>query len=236
MGAPELSTENRLAATRRADRPRTHGGDSDTEKAIFAATEELLEKVPLQDLSVAQIIEGAGVSRATFYFYFSSKYAVVTGLLASVMDEIYEVMQPFIRREDGTPAEEPLRHSLTAAAEVWSTHRASLRAVMEHWHAVPELQELWLDVVNRFASGLAVDIDRERKAGLAADGLDSRMLGSALIWGTERCFHVAGLGVDEDLPNEQAIVEPLLALWLGTIYGPGRNGSSGRARRNAASS
>jgi AcrR family transcriptional regulator len=229
-----VSAEQRLSATRRTDRPRIHGGDSDTERAIFGATEELLREVPLQDVSVAQIIERAGVSRATFYFYFSSKYAVVTGLLARVMDEVYEVMQPFIRRDTKTVAEEPLRESLTAAAEVWSTHRASLRAVMEHWHAVPELQTLWLDVVNRFASGLAVDIDRERKAGLAADGLDSRVLGSALIWGTERCFHVAGLGVDEDLPNEQAIVEPLLALWLGTIYGgaDGR-GSSGSAARRA---
>ena len=235
-----MSTENPLSATRRADRPRVHGGDSDTEKAIFTATEDLLGKVPLQEVSVAQIIERAGVSRATFYFYFSSKYAVVTGLLASVMDEIYDVMQPFIRRDLSTPAEGPLRESLTAAAKVWSTHRASLRAVMEHWHAVPELQDLWLDVVGRFASGLAVDIDRERKAGLAPDGLDSRMLGSALIWGTERCFHVAGLGVDDDLPNEQAIVEPLLALWLGTIYGPevSRNGAKPerRPRRRAASS
>ena len=221
-----MSAENRLSAARKSDRPRVHGGDSDTEHAIFTATEELLEQIPLQDLSVAQIIERAGVSRATFYFYFSSKYAVVTGLLARVMDEIYEVMQPFIRRGGDTVAEEPLRQSLTAAAQVWSTHRASLRAVMEHWPAVPELRELWLDVVNRFASGLALDIDREREAGLAANGIDSRALGSALIWGTERCFHVAGLGVDDDLPNEQAIVEPLLALWLGTIYGA----SDGRAK------
>jgi AcrR family transcriptional regulator len=234
-----VSAEDRLSATRRSDRPRVHGGDSDTEQAIFTATEELLSKLPLQDLSVAQIIERAGVSRATFYFYFSSKYAVVAGLLARVMDEIYEVMQPFIRRQGDTVAEEPLRESLTAAAEVWSTHRASLRAVMEHWHAVPELQTLWLDVVNRFASGLAADIDRERNAGLANGELDSRMLGSALIWGTERCFHVAGLGVDDDLPNEQAIVEPLLALWLGAIYGAdaggGSNGSTSKPKASRRS-
>ena len=96
---------------------------------------------------------------------------------------------------------------------------ASLRAVMENWHSVPELTELWLGVVNRFASGLAVDIERERDAGLAKSGIDSRQLGSALIWATERCFHVAGLGLDKDLPGEQDIVEPLLAMWLGTIYG-----------------
>ena len=229
-----MSASDRLVATRRADRPRVHGGDSETEQAIFAATEQLLGEVPLQDLSVAQIIKRAGVSRATFYFYFSSKYAVVTGLLASVMDEIYEVMQPFVRREGNAIAEEPLRESLTAAAAVWSAHRASLRAVMEHWHAVPELRTLWLDVVNRFASGLAIGIDRERDAGLAVNGLDSRMLGSALIWATERCFHVAGLGVDDDLPSEEAIVEALLAIWLGTIYGAGgADGSPAAGARNA---
>jgi hypothetical protein len=44
-------------------------------------------------------------------------------------------------------------------------------------------------------------------------------MGAALIWSSERCLYVAGLGVDEDLPSEQDIIEPLLALWLGTIYG-----------------
>lgn len=216
-----MSASERLIAARRSDRPRAHGGDTDTEQAIFAATEALLCEVPLQELSVAQIIDRAGISRATFYFYFSSKYAVVTGLLARVMDEIDEVMQPFVQRDGTTIAEEPLRESLTAAAAVWSAHRASLRAVMENWHAVPELRRMWLDVVNRFAAGLAIGIERERRAGLAADGIDSRMLGSALIWATERCFHLAGLGVDPDLPSEQEIVEVLLAMWLGTIYGAG---------------
>src|SRR6202022_2897332 len=104
---PHLNT--RLQAARGADRPRAHAGGSETELAIFAATERLLAEIPLQGLSVAQIIEGASVSRATFYFYFSSKYAVVTGLLARVMDEIYEVMQPFVRRRGNALAEAPLR-------------------------------------------------------------------------------------------------------------------------------
>jgi AcrR family transcriptional regulator len=86
-----------LDASRGADRPRAHGGASETERAIFEATERLLADVPLHDLSVAQIISAAGVSRATFYFYFSSKFAVVTGLLAQVMDEVFEVVQPFIQ-------------------------------------------------------------------------------------------------------------------------------------------
>src|SRR6516225_471770 len=132
----------RLEAIRRADRPRAHTGDSHTEVAIFEATERLLGHVRLQDLSVAQIVERAGVSRATFYFYFSSKYAVVAGLLARVMDDIYSVMQPFVRRTEDSRAEDVLRESLQAAARVWALHRALLRGVMENWHAVPELQKL----------------------------------------------------------------------------------------------
>jgi AcrR family transcriptional regulator len=223
-----------LRTSRGSDRPRAHAGDSDTELAIFGATERLLAAVPLHELSVAQIIEEAGISRATFYFYFSSKYAVVTGLLARVMDEIYEVMQPFVRRRSDAVAEDPLRESLEAAAAVWGAHRASLRAVMEHWHAVPELGTLWLGVVRRFASGLAIDIERERAAGLAPDGIDSQQLADALIWATERCMYVAGLGADKNLPSEAETVEPLLALWLGTIYGPRTNDGNGKRSRARA--
>jgi AcrR family transcriptional regulator len=215
----ESGKTSSLQAARSTDRPRTHGGASETELAIFEAAERLLAEVPLHDLSVAQIIEAADVSRATFYFYFSSKYAVVTGLLARVMDEIYETVQPFVQRQPDVAPEAALRESLEAAAAVWTAHRAALRATVEHWHAVPELRTRWLGVVRRFASGVAFEIDRERAEGLAPDGPDSRQMGAALIWSSERCLYVAGLGVDEDLPSEQDIIEPLLALWLGTIYG-----------------
>lgn len=222
MAEPNLiaTGNSRLGSARVADRPRAHAGDSETELAIFAATEVLLAEMPLQGVSVAQIIERAGLSRATFYFYFSSKYAVVAGLLARVMDEIFETMQPFVRREGETVPEVALRESLTAAAGVWATHRAPLRAVMEHWNAVPQLKELWLGIVRRFADGLARDIERERERGLAPTGIDSGQLATALIWATERAFYVAGLGADERLRDEQRCVEPLLALWLGAIYGP----------------
>jgi AcrR family transcriptional regulator len=219
-----------LEVARAADRPRAHGGASETELAIFEAAERLLAEVPLHDLSVAQIIAAADVSRATFYFYFSSKYAVVTGLLARVMDEIYEMVQPFVQRQPDVAPEAALRESLEASAAVWSAHRAVLRATVEHWHAVPELRTRWLGVLRRFTEGVALEIDRERAEGLAPDGPSSRQLAAALMWGTERCLYVAGLGVDEDLPSEQDIVEPLLALWLGTIYGPWAGAPSRRKR------
>jgi TetR/AcrR family transcriptional regulator, ethionamide resistance regulator len=233
MSSSPTTKNASLEASRGSDRPRTHGGGSDAERSIFQATEQLLAEVPLHELSVAQIISAAGVSRATFYFYFSSKFAVVTGLLAQIMDEIFQVVQPFVSRADGQDPESALRQSLQDSTKLWAAHRPALGAVMEHWHAVPELRVLWLGVVQRFAAAVAAEIDREREEGLAPPGPDSRHIAAALIWSTERCLYVAGLGVDENIPREEDLVEPLLALWLGGVYG-GRAEAPAKPRRTRA--
>jgi AcrR family transcriptional regulator len=167
---------------------------------------------------VAQIIAAAEISRATFYFYFSSKFAVVSGLLAQVMDEIFEVVQPFVRRQERTSPEEALRESLTGATRLWKAHRPAMRAIHEHWNTTPELRSLWITVVERFTDAVAAEVDREREAGIAPAGAASRQIAAALLWGTERCLYVAGLGVDPDLPDETETLEPLLTMWVGSLY------------------
>src|SRR4051794_668054 len=173
-------------------RPRQHTGSSEAEVLILQATEALLADVPVGKLSVAQIIERAGVSRATFYFYFGSKYAVITALLRSVMDEIYEQVQPFVNLAPGTSIPEALGASLQGGAQVWRAHRYVLRATSEHWHDVPELRDLWTGLVKRFTDGVAGGIDLGRANGEIPPGVDSRRLAAALLWGSERAFHVAG--------------------------------------------
>jgi AcrR family transcriptional regulator len=168
---------------------------------------------------VAQIIDEADVSRATFYFYFGSKYSVVVGLLAQVMDQIYEVARPFVERSDAEAPEHALRRGLEAATSLWSSHRFALRAVSEHWHAAPELRALWMQVMERFTEAFAAEIDRQRAAGLAPPGVASRQLAAALLWSSERIFYVGGLAVEDELPSEGGAVEALYALWHGGIYG-----------------
>jgi AcrR family transcriptional regulator len=196
-------------------------GNADTRAQILAATEALLERVPLHDLSVAQIIEQAEISRATFYFYFSSKFGVVVGLLTKIMDDIYDVARPFIDRADDDEPVAALRRSLEAAAALWRKHRLALRAVSEHWNAVPELRALWLVVVKRFVDGVAGEIDRQRSVGLAPTGTDSRELATVLLWACERAFYVAGLDVGSDLRSEEHAVDALFAVWRGGIYADG---------------
>jgi TetR/AcrR family transcriptional regulator, ethionamide resistance regulator len=198
---------------------RAREGNADTRIQIFAATEELLERVPLHDLSVAQIIDQAEISRATFYAYFSSKFDVVVGLLTNVLDDVYDVARLFIERPDDEPPDQALRRALDATTRVWRTHRFALRAATEHWHSVPELRAMWLGMVARFTDGIAGEIDRQRAAGIAPPGTDSRELTAVLLWATERSLYVAGLDAGSPLPSEQRSVPALYAVWRGAIYG-----------------
>jgi TetR/AcrR family transcriptional regulator, ethionamide resistance regulator len=211
-----LSSRRDLTAARFLDRPRIRSGNSDTEMAIFKATEKLLAKQPFADLSVGQIIERAGISRASFYHYFSSKLGVIAGLLVAVMDDIFETASPFLRRP-GATITESLRASMRNAMDVWTEHRVLLRVVMENWASSDELEAQWTGVMNRFAAAVALEIDDERNAGHLPPGLPSRELASALIWSTERCLYIAGRQADGSDFDERAHVEVLVTLWAGTL-------------------
>jgi len=209
---------------REQDRPRRHDGTSVAETAIFEATEKLLAEHSLQDLSVAQIIAEAGLSRATFYFYFGSKYSVVGSLLGRITDEIFEFVQPYVSRDPGGDPREALEKSLRAAIEIWQRHRPTLRATMQHWSTNDEIGRQWTAGVELFTAAIAEQIERDREAGVAPDGPAARQLAAVLLWGTQHCLYAAGLGVDGDLADERAAFEPLLAMWTRSIYGDAAGG------------
>jgi TetR/AcrR family transcriptional regulator, ethionamide resistance regulator len=205
-----------LKGARLLDRPRIRRGTSDTELAIFKATEKLLGKHDVADLSVAQIIERAGISRASFYHYFSSKFGVIAGLLAAIMDQIFETASPFLRRPDASITES-LGISMQNAMDIWTEHRLLLRAVMEHWASSEELEAQWTGAMTRFAEAVAAEIDQERSAGHLPPGLPSGDLATALVWSTERCLYIAGREADASQFDERARVEVLVTMWAGTL-------------------
>jgi len=71
---------------------------------------------------------------------------------------------------------------------------------------------------------LAEMIDQDRAAGIAKPGADSEALAASLIWGTERIFHIAMTGHHQTLTDQDTILEPLVQLYVWTIYGrPGES-------------
>ncbi|WP_442902726.1 TetR/AcrR family transcriptional regulator [Gordonia sp. HS-NH1] len=200
-------------------RQRTADDDGEIPAEIYAATRELMRHKTFAEISVAQILTEAQVSRATFYAYFSSRFAVLRGLLEQAMDDIFQTVSPFLRRSAEDPPEAALERSIAEVTRTWRRHRTVLQAVNHHWPTEPSLQELWLEITGRFIEAGATEIERERETGVMVSTVPSRQLAATLFWGTERVLHIAGLGMDPDLPDEDAAVEPLVALWSGALYG-----------------
>jgi AcrR family transcriptional regulator len=190
----------------------------DTRTSILIATERLLGDTPLHDISVAHIMDEAQVSRGTFYSYFSSKFEVTDALLEQTMAEMYAVLSPAIEGVDGLPTPEALYKVLVDSTRLWQEHRAILRATHENWHAVPELRERWLAVVEQFTNALATELDRERDVGLIPPGRDHRQRVAAVLWATEHLLYVAGSNTGTDLAGEETIVDTLMDLWSGVLY------------------
>jgi AcrR family transcriptional regulator len=200
-------------------RPRTHDRSTQVEQGIFEATQRLLTTNSARDVSVAHIIEEAGVSRATFYHYFSSKWEVVNTLASTVMANIFEHVQQYLTVDESVNRQEALRRSIVEGCEVWANNRAVLRAIVEHWREVPELGAMLAAILEPFRLGIAAELDRERAAGLAPQGPDSNQLVGALLWSSLSCLHVAGLAEVEEIPDEETVARLLITIWMGALYG-----------------
>jgi TetR/AcrR family transcriptional regulator, ethionamide resistance regulator len=196
---------------KRGRRPKTYD-------AVLRATSRLLASVPLAELSVAQILEAARVGRTSFYEHFASKDDVVVKLLRSISDEVSAGIAPLFDRGE-RPTEDAYREGISNWMRISAQHRSLLVAVAEEWPAVPELRRIWFELLGDVTAALAALIDADRAAGIAPAGADSEALAASLIWGTERSFQIAMTGHDPTLPDERAIVEPLVQLYVGTIYG-----------------
>lgn len=206
------------ASTPGRKRPRSHTGDQAAERAIFEATERLLGEERLHDLSVAQIIKAAELSRASFYHYFSSKFEVVAALMAQIWGDIYSETHAELEGPWENPGE-ALRSSLRTGMDGWFAHKAVIHAVLENQHAVPALAEAWSAVSGRFVAALAEQIRREREAGRAVPGLPPETIATMLVCGAERIFYVGSTGTDSRMRTRDQRLDAIVTIALAAIYG-----------------
>ena len=211
MSAAETSQHSAAQARKRGRRPKTY-------EAVLSATSELLQHTSLSELSVAQILAAADVGRTSFYEHFSSKEDVLVKLLRAIAAEVSEGLEP-IRSRGEQPVEEAFREGLGNWMRIGARYRPLLVATIEEWPAVPALRRVWFAVIDAMTAELASLITTDRAAGLAPPGAPAEALAASLAWGAERSFHIAMTGHHATLVNADALIEPLVQLYVGTIYG-----------------
>ena len=207
------SGTTRTPRGRRAARP---SGD-DREAAILETARQLLETKKFADISVDDLAKGAGISRPTFYFYFSSKEAVLLSLI-----------DPLIKRADTgfdsaledmpTDPKRAIRHGIEIFVSSFGSHPATARAGTEALNSSPEFRVFCSGLMQKWINLTAALIAAERERGAAPDTIPAMDLATSLNLMNERTI-MAALGAEQPAVAFDKAVDTLAHIWLTSIYG-----------------
>lgn len=189
--------------------------DGGARGAILEATERLLQDETLDELSVAQILEAAGLSRATFYFYFASKDDAFVALLTAFMEDFVPRFEAIMGDVERRRSVEHLRADIVAWLTIEAPHAVIVRGAIEEWPRRPELREVYLAGQQRLTKALAKAIDQDRRAGVAVPSLPSGQLASAWLWTMERTWYEATTHAQDPSALRDAVAATLVA----AVYG-----------------
>ena len=183
-------------------------------EALLAELDRQLRTTKLDDISVADLTDAAGITRSAFYFYFDSKAAAVTVLLSSIQATAAKSNDMLVNSDGRFRSRVHATLSRLADRMVDNAHvyRALLTARTTH----EPMRRLWNEGRAELATPIAEYIRSERAAGRAPDGADPDSLANALIQINESVLEhlVYDPGADR---------EPMIAtasdLWVRAIYG-----------------
>jgi TetR/AcrR family transcriptional regulator, ethionamide resistance regulator len=198
-------------------------GGRDSRQAILDGTEELLANKRFDELRVADIIAAAEVSRATFYFYFESKCAVLAELARSAVSRGYQAVEPVFIQLDDIDLRARVRAGVVNAFRLWREQAPILRAVVENWQSDASLRQIWLELVQQFADGMATRIEHE--GSMRDVDCEPHALASVLTWLGEHSYYLAAAGVSP-FDDEEVIADVMTEIWMGTVYRGHDNGAS----------
>jgi AcrR family transcriptional regulator len=173
------------SARRRPDAPSK--GDR-RERRILDTLAEMLSDKGFEALTIADLAEGAGLSRASVYFYFGSKQDALVALFAETVESL-RAKSRAAAADPAAPAE-AITTVLARTRDRWLEHGLVMRVAIDQSAAIPELAALWTETAAVFIAAISAILVR---AGVpAGDGpTGAGPLAEALCWMIERTFYRA---------------------------------------------
>jgi AcrR family transcriptional regulator len=195
-------------------------GLKDTREAVLDAAERLLAECRLDELTVVDLIQEAGISRASFYVHFECKHAAVAALAQSVMEEIHDLWYPWLAGEE--PAESAILEAVwLQSIALWREHRSVLMAAAEAWRGDAAVSDAWGLLMQRYALSVRGYIEGARAAHAAPAEPDADLLAMALVWLNESALYLAFNGAAPEAEDDRRLARTLTAVWLRVIYDSG---------------
>jgi AcrR family transcriptional regulator len=196
-----------------------------TREAILESALEFLWTRPFRDLTVGEVMSGAGSSRSAFYQYFTDLHELMEILLLGLKQEVLEATTPWFHGEgDPLPL---LNESLQGVVQIGYQRGPILRAVTDAASNAERLEKSWLQFLKDFDDAVTVRIEEQQEAGWVPE-FDARTTAVALNR-MDVALIIHAFGRRPRRPS-QPVLDAMLRIWSSTLY-PNRNSAALRSDR-----
>jgi TetR/AcrR family transcriptional regulator, ethionamide resistance regulator len=184
------------------------------EREIIEAAEALLRERPFRELTVDEVMRRTGLSRPSFYVYFSDRHQLVLRVVEHLGTALFTMSERWYRGEgDGRTLAREATEGLVA---VFAEHGPVLRALADAAADDPGVEAAYDGIVQGCVTATAEHIEKEIAAGRILP-LDPDETAKALVWMMERYLNLS-LGREPITPPE-VVVDTLSTIWGRVLYG-----------------
>jgi AcrR family transcriptional regulator len=207
------------SVTRRTQRAREARRD-ELHRQLLEALEHLIEQgESFTEISVEQLAAEVGISRTTFYVYFSDKGDVLGAGVTAIADELAEALSGWWAIDAGSGRAD-LRAAIARAADAYRPHTALMAAAFQaadYDAGVRALTEAFMDAN---ITSLREHVQAGQQAGFVDPELPAGDVAIWLLWAAERGFHVILPDLDDAGYERQ--LDAYTAIAWNTLYAPAR--------------
>jgi AcrR family transcriptional regulator len=181
-------------------------------RRILDAAERLLQERAYRDLTVEDVMAGAGLSRTVFYRHFDDLPRLMLSLLEVVQAELTGAMKLTVE----APGDwEAFIDTLSGAVEVWDRHGPLMRAIVDAGSYDEEIDDAYRSVRDGWVHLCAALLDRDIAEG-RLEPLNTVELARALTVLNES-YLMETLGRVPPLAKPADVLDTLVLIWTRTL-------------------
>ena len=185
-----------------------------TRAAILNAALDFVWVHPFRDMTVAKIMDLAGLSRSAFYPHFSDLHAVMSVLLEMIGQEILTAAQPWVVGT-GDPTK-LVQEGLNGMVGVCYRRGPFLRAITDAASMDKRFEEDWVRFLENFDEAACARIEADQAQGLIPK-FDALPVATAL--NRLDAYTVINAFGQHPRSQPEPVQDALARIWVSTLYG-----------------
>jgi TetR/AcrR family transcriptional regulator, ethionamide resistance regulator len=174
------------------------------------------------DVSVANVVAEAGISRSTFYAYFVDKTTLLRTWYAEFTEVILDAAQAWWSL-NGTATRDDVRAALERIMDAYRAHPELMAATHEAIGTDHDVRKAVDDAMRRYIDGLRGHIETGQAGGFIDPSLPAAETAYWLQWMAERGLHRMARAESE--AGQERLAEAYASIVWNTLYAPTRHNS-----------